>query len=63
MGETVSVPHYPPRVGSFRKRVILCSVSTPGVVLKHTYQTQALGAPDPSDPLAEAQPSAFGMAR
>ena len=39
------------------------SVSTPGVVLKHTYKTKALGAPDPRDSLPEAQHSAFVMAR
>ena len=48
----------PSRRGSYCR-----SVSTPGVVLKHTYRTQALRAPDSRDSLAEAQHSAFVMAR
>ena len=46
------------------KRGSYCrSVSTPVVVLKHTYKTQALRARNPRNSLAEAQHSAFVMAR
>ena len=49
MGETPLVPHYPLRVGSFKKRIILSQCLHTWRVLSHTYLTLVLGAPDPRD--------------